>query len=134
MSPFHFVIFVMQNGVRVCYLYKCMCYNFAMKKQFLPLLFITAMSLTACGGKSYAPSEYIAGSLEYQPGFKILQLTDIHLSDKDDQALQLKFVDHLIEDAKANNDIKLMVVTGDLFTFASRSTAKKLFKHLEAIK
>ena len=103
-----------------------------MKKRFLPLFFITALSLTACGGKSYSSSEYIAGSLEYQPGFKILQLTDIHLSDKDDQALQLKFVDHLIEDAKANNDIKFMVVTGDLFTFASRSTAKKLFKHLDS--
>ena len=96
-----------------------------MKKNFLPLVFVTAFSLTACGGKSYNPSDYIAGTLPYRDGFKILQLTDIHMSDKDDQDLHYAFMDKLITEANAAHDVDFMVVTGDLFTFASRDTAKR---------
>ena len=110
------------------------CYNHSMKKRLLPLFFITAMSLTACGGKSYSPSDYIVGSLNYKNNFKILQLTDLHISDKDDQDLHYAFLDKLINDANANKDVDFMVVTGDLFTFASRGTAKKLFKFLDSYK
>ena len=103
-----------------------------MKKIFLPLVFVTAFSLTACGGKDYNPSDYIAGTLPYRDGFKILQLTDIHMSDKDDQDLHYAFLDKLITEANAANDVDFMVVTGDLFTFASRDTAKRLFKFLDS--
>ena len=105
-----------------------------MKKNFLPLVFVTAFSLTACGGKSYNPSDYIVGTLPYRDGFKILQLTDIHMSDKDDQDLHYAFMDKLITEANAANDVDFMVVTGDLFTFASRDTAKRLFKFLDSYK
>ena len=107
-----------------------------MKKNFLPLVFVTAFSLTACGGKSYNPSDYIVGTLPYRDGFKILQLTDIHMSDKDDQDLHYAFMDKLITEAKEDPDhtgqVDFMVVTGDLFTFASRDTAKRLFKFLDS--
>ena len=107
-----------------------------MKKKILPLAFVAAFSLTACGGKSYNPSDYIVGTLPYRDGFKILQLTDIHMSDKDDQDLHYAFMDKLITEAKADPDhtgmVDFMVVTGDLFTFASRGTAKRLFKFLDS--
>ena len=105
-----------------------------MKNRLLPLFFITAMSLTACGQKSYSPKDYIIDrSLNYRPGFKILQLTDIHMSDKDDQDLHYDFLDMLIKDADKDpyDPVDFIVVTGDLFTFASRGTAKKFFKFLD---
>ena len=105
-----------------------------MKKRIVPLIFTTAMLLTACGGKSYSPSDYIVGSLNYKSNFKILQLTDIHMSDKDDQDLHYAFMDLLIKEAKndASGAPDFMVVTGDLFTFASRDTAARLFKFLDS--
>ena len=102
-----------------------------MKKNIVPLFFTTALLLTACGGKSYSPSDYIAGTLPYRDGFKILQLTDIHMSDKDDQDLHYDFLDMLIKEANSANDVDFMVVTGDLFTFASRGTAERFFKFLD---
>ena len=102
-----------------------------MKKRILPLIFATSMVLTACGGKSYSPSDYIVGSLNYRSNFKILQLTDIHMSDKDDQDLHYAFMDKLISEAKQDT-VDFMVVTGDLFTFASRGTAERLFKFLDS--
>lgn len=107
-----------------------------MKKKIVPIVFIAAMSLTACGGKNYSPRDYIAGSLDYRDGFKVLQLTDIHMSDKDDQDLHYDFMDLLIREAKEDplhtGQVDLMVVTGDLFTFASRGTAERLFKFLDS--
>ena len=107
-----------------------------MKKNIVPLFFTTALLLTACGGKEYSPQDYIAKTLDYRDGFKILQLTDIHMSDKDDQDLHYAFLDKLIKEAKEDPDhtgmVDFMVVTGDLFTFASKSTAKRLFKFLDS--
>ena len=102
-----------------------------MKKNIVPLFFTTALLLTACGSKSYSPSDYVVGTLPYRDGFKILQLTDIHMSDKDDQDLHYAFMDKLITEANAANDVDFMVVTGDLFTFASRGTAERFFKFLD---
>ena len=106
-----------------------------MKNKIYPLFFIAAMSLTACGGKSYSPKDYIL-SLNYKSNFKILQLTDLHFGDKDDQELHYKFLDTLIKDANkdAAAPVDFIVVTGDLFTFASKSTAQKLFKFLDSYK
>ena len=104
-----------------------------MKNRLFPLFFVTAMSLTACGGKSYSPKDYIL-ELPYRSNFKILQLTDIHMADKDDQDLHYAFLDKLITEANgpSQNEIDFMVVTGDLFTFANKATAKKLFKFLDS--
>ena len=103
-----------------------------MKNRLFPLFFVSAMSLTACAGKSYSPKDYLTNSLLYRDGFTILQLTDIHMSDKDDQDLHYAFLDKLIKHAIDNNDkIDFIAVTGDLFTFASRGTAKKFFNFLD---
>jgi len=103
-----------------------------MKNRLLPLFFVTAMSLTACGGKSYSPKDYIL-TLEYnKSSFKILQLTDTHLADKDDQDLHFAFLDLLIKDANENNDLDMIVVTGDLFTFAGKATARRYCDFLDS--
>ena len=102
-----------------------------MKNRLCPLFFIAALSLTACGGKSYSPKDYML-ELEYTGNFKILQLTDTHIADKDDQDLHYAFLDALIKDANKANDIDFIVITGDLFTFAGKTTAKKYFKFFDS--
>ena len=98
-----------------------------MKKHFLPLTFVSLLALTACGTKDYKPQDYVL-SLNYKSDFKILQLTDLHIADKDNQDLHYKFMDLTINDAKAD----MIVVTGDLFTFTSKSTAIRLFDYLDS--
>lgn len=100
-----------------------------MKRKGL-LLFpaVFAMSLTACASNVHHEiSEYIAGELQYTDNFRILQLTDTHLGDKDNLDTHFKFMDKTIEEAHPN----MIIVTGDLFTFASKSTAKKFFDYLD---
>ena len=63
-----------------------------MKNKLTALAFISLLALTACGTKKYQPQDYIL-SMNYKDDFRILQLTDIHLSDKDDQQTQFKFMD-----------------------------------------
>ena len=96
-------------------------------KKFFVLAPIVAMSLTACSlGKHHNISEYILDrslTLNEKGEFKILQLTDIHLGDKDNQDLHLDFMKLTVEDAKPN----FIVVTGDVFTFAGKATAQRLF-------
>ena len=100
-----------------------------MKKKVLPLLLtLASLSLSACStGINYAIEDYIVKKVAYKDDYKILQLTDIHLSDKDDQDVQFAFMDLTINEANPD----LIVVTGDLFTFASKSTALRLFNFLD---
>ena len=101
-----------------------------MKRKGL-LLFpaLIAMSLTACATNIHHDiSEYIAGEIQYKDDFRILQLTDTHLGDKDNLDTHFKFMDLTIEEAHAD----MIIVTGDLFTFASRSTASKFFEYLDS--
>ena len=99
-----------------------------MKYKFTTLAFISLLALSACGTREYKPQDYIL-EMNYKSDFRILQLTDIHLSDKDDKETQFKFLDLLYEDA---NNPDLVIVTGDLFTFAGKDTAKSLFKYFDS--
>ena len=54
-----------------------------MKNKITALAFISLLALSACGTKDYKPQDYIL-EMNYKDDFRILQLTDIHLSDKDD--------------------------------------------------
>ena len=101
-----------------------------MKYKFTTLAFISLLALSACGTREYKPQDYIL-EMNYKSDFRILQLTDIHLSDKDDRETQFKFLDLLYQDA-SNPD--LVVVTGDLFTFAGKDTAKSLFDYFNSKK
>ena len=109
-----------------------------MKKKILPLFFITMVSLTACSNnykfQEHLPDYVMDIELGERTNFKILQLTDFHFSDKDNQDDLYRYIDILVEDAQKEYGVDLIVVTGDLFTFASKWTAKKLFAHLDEYK
>jgi len=98
----------------------------------IPALF--AISLTSCSseGKRHDPLEYKAGEIVLEEGesFDILQLCDIHLSNKDNQQLQLDFISLTINDA-INSGVDLIVLDGDSFTFADKTTAERLFNFLD---
>ena len=86
------------------------------------------MLLTSCGGtaKSYELQDYCL-DLNYKDGFRILQLGDVHLANKDDRSIHYAFIEKTITDAKAD----LIVLNGDLFTFADKMVAKELFKWID---
>ncbi len=101
-----------------------------MKSKFLMLVPIATIALSACSlaGKAHPSSDYVLDlDISGKDDYKILQLTDIHLGDKDNQQLHFDFMDLIIDDANAD----FIVVTGDIFTFASRSTAIRFFKWLD---
>lgn len=87
---------------------------------------VAALCLTACGQVKHSISEYIL-ELDYKPDYRILQLTDVHLGDKDNAKLHYDFMDLTINETNPD----LIVVTGDIFTLASRSTAEDFFKYLD---
>ena len=103
-----------------------------MKRKYLILAPICAMALSACSllGKAYEPKDYFL-DLEFKSG-RILQLTDTHIGDKDDQEKHFKFMDLTINEAKANGGLDLIIITGDVFTFASRGTAQRMFAWLDS--
>ncbi len=99
-----------------------------MKSKKILLVPIVAISLTGCSGVHHDISEYILTVKKRKPDFTILQLTDFHFGEKDNLEIHKKFIDLTIKDANAD----MIVVTGDLFTFASRDTAKDVFKFLDS--
>ena len=92
---------------------------------------LLALSLSSCGTKHYEPKEYIL-ELPWQENFRILQLNDIHIGNKDDQQLQFDFIDLTIEDERAKPN--LIIICGDLFTFADKVSAKRTFAWLDSHK
>lgn len=99
-----------------------------MKKLITFLItFLLILSLAGCKGKTYDAKEYML-EMAYKDGFKILQLTDTHVAAKDDRQRQYNFLKKIIDEA----DSDLIVVTGDLFTFADKTTAKEYFSFLDS--
>lgn len=99
-----------------------------MRKRFLALSSIFLLSLSSCGsGVRHNIEEYVL-SLDYKEDFKILQLSDTHFSDKDDQTVHYEFLDSVIKAA----DPDMIIVTGDLFTFAGKNTAQGYFDFLNS--
>lgn len=99
------------------------------KKLILCALAICCMIVLAgCGERvHYEPEDYVL-LMVYKDDFRILQLSDIHLSNKDDRQRQYDFLDLTIKDADAD----LIVITGDTFTFADKRTAKEFFDFLDS--
>jgi hypothetical protein len=85
------------------------------------------MCLTACGSKVYGPKDYVLKT-GYSSNYRILQLTDTHIGDKDNTKLHYDFMDLTIKEANPD----FIVITGDVFTFASKGTAKDFFKWLDS--
>lgn len=102
---------------------------------FMPLV---ALCVTSCAtGVRHDISEYVLSktlSLNSNNEFRILQLTDLHIGDKDYQDIHYKFLDKIIDDAKSDGGVDFIAVTGDLFTVASRSTAKRMINYFNSKK
>lgn len=103
-----------------------------MKKSLLATLSVFALALSGCAGVHHDIGEYIlevnwTADNSGQDEYRILHLTDLHIGDKDNFAEHAAFMDKIIDKADAD----FIVVTGDLFTFASRLTAKRLFGYFQ---
>lgn len=104
-------------------------------KKYKKILFVLIFSFllimsTACGKKvDYESKDYVL-EMEYKDDFKILQLTDIHIANKDDRKREYKFLKETIDRANAD----LIVITGDSFTFATRRVAKEFFEFFDSCK
>ena len=92
------------------------------------LLACLLLGLASCGRTEvrHDSADYML-SLPYRDDFRILQLTDIHLGNKDNRAAQYPYLDLTIRDADAD----LILLDGDLFTFADKTVAKELFAFLD---
>jgi len=104
--------------------------NFLKLNKIFLLLLISFLLIicTSCNKtKTYESKDYIL-EVEYKNNFRVLQLTDIHLANKDDRERQYDFLRKTIEQANAN----MIVITGDSFTFGDRKVAKELFSFLDS--
>lgn len=88
-----------------------------------------AFTLCSCGnnGVHHQEKDYMI-DMDYVDDFKILQLTDLHLGQKDDLDLHFDFIDLTIKDANPN----FIVITGDVFTFANRRVMKTVFDFFDS--
>ena len=95
----------------------------------IPFIFILMLTLVCCKskGKDYEMKDYVL-KLDYKEDFKILQLTDTHIANKDNRQLQYDFMDLTISESDAD----LIVITGDLFTFADKVVAKEFFAFIDS--
>ena len=103
-----------------------------LRKSLLLLSGVSVLALSACSGVNHKIEEYVLKldipAEKVLDDFRILQLTDIHLGDKDNLEKHFKFMDLTIKDSHPD----FIVVTGDLFTFASKTTADRFFKYLDS--
>jgi len=104
------------------------------KKIILPLLLCT-LACTSCTlkGAHHEAKEYI-NTLEYHENFKVLQLSDLHLSSYHDVETDFKYLDMLVGKAKtdAGGKLDLIIITGDLFTFATESLINEALRRFNA--
>ena len=101
-----------------------------MKKKLFSFLAASLISLTSCNASNvhHEISEYLVGTIPYTNNFRILQLTDVHIGDKDDQDIHYKFMQNTINHANAD----MIIVTGDLFTYASKTTITRFFDFMDS--
>lgn len=99
-----------------------------MKTKSFLIPIIGVLALTSCAsGVKHELSEYVLQT-NYKSDYRILHLTDTHISDKDNQDLHYEFMDLTIKEANPD----MIIVTGDLFTLASKTTAKRFFNYLNS--
>lgn len=99
-----------------------------LKKLMLGVLALfCVMPLSGCAKKKHNIEEYILET-PYKDDFKILQLTDIHMSNKDERDKHYDFIRKTIE--ACNPD--MIISTGDNFTFGTKRVAKELFAFFDS--
>ena len=93
----------------------------------LPLI---AMLLTGCvGTKHYAEKEYtIPVAWKQAEDFRVLQLGDIHLGQSDLHEEHFAVIEKTIKASKPD----LIVLNGDIFTYADKHTVKKTFEFIDS--
>ena len=94
------------------------------------------LALTSCAtGVHHEISEYfLTCDMGEKTEFHILQLTDTHVSDKDNQDEIYAYMDRVISTVQEQKGVDMIIITGDLFTFASKSTATRYFDYFESKK
>ena len=92
----------------------------------LPLL---GLLLTGCVGKKTYPAEDYLLNVNWgeKNEFRILQLGDIHQSQSDIHEEHFKVMDRTINASKPD----LIVLNGDIFTFADKHVVKKVFQYFD---
>jgi len=101
------------------------------KRNLLKIISLSGIALTSCATNTYEAKDYIL-EMNWKDNFRILQLNDLHLGNKDDQEYQFKFIDLTINDENASPD--LIVLCGDVFTYADKITVRRTFKWLDSHK
>ena len=101
-----------------------------MKNKRLLILPLVVLTVSSCAiNVHHETNDYILTLKHEKEDLRILQLTDPHLSAKDDDEAHYAIMQKTIDKA---GEIDLIVVTGDLFTFASKETAKHFFNFLDS--
>ena len=103
-----------------------------MKLKAIVACAIAACALALCCSCTNDTHEYAAEDyfldVDYTSNFRILQLSDIHLGAKDAQNEHFAYMDNVITKSKCN----MIVATGDLFTYADKTTALRLFDFFDS--
>ena len=97
------------------------------------------MCVSCSGVKQYSSQDYLMKMDFKNPHFNILQFSDIHFSLSDDLDYHFKFLDLSIEDAKkqlaaTGEKVDLIVLNGDIFTFADKRTVNETFEFFDSHK
>ena len=97
-----------------------------MKKFLIFIMAVLCLACTSCSqAKDYTVNDYRT-TMQFYDGFKVMQLTDLHLGVQGDLQRNLDFVSKLIDEA----DPDLIVVTGDSFMYANKNIVNLLFELL----
>lgn len=100
-----------------------------MKKSGLAIITLIASLLASCSGPvKHQMNEYFTDVEWKNDDFKILQLSDIHLSNSDILEYHYKFMDLTISEANAD----FIILNGDSFTFADKRVVKSLFNYINS--
>lgn len=97
-----------------------------MRKLLIFIIAVLCLACTSCAqSKEYGVKDYRT-TMQFYDGFKVMQLTDLHLGVQGDLQSNLDFVSKLIDEA----DPDLIVVTGDSFMYANKNIVNALFEML----
>lgn len=107
--------------------------------RLLALASVGLFSLSSCAHHTHYEVEeyyiYLPWGDTTAP-YNILQLSDLHLSSLTDNEKEYKFIKETVDQAKDQfeDKIDLIVITGDLFTFASKQVARETFAFFDSLK
>ncbi|MCQ2752706.1 MAG: metallophosphoesterase [Bacilli bacterium] len=107
--------------------------------RLLALASVGLFSLSSCAHHTHYEVKDYYIDLDWEntsEPFNILQLSDLHISSLTDNEKEYKFIKETVDQArkKFNNQIDLIVITGDLFTFASKQVARDTFAFFDSLK